>query len=293
MPDPVERPPIATQPISLILVAHNAAADLEVVLAAWHAVLDPLGRPCEIILVDDGSTDDTPTLADLLAGQHPQLHVIHHPTRQGFGAALRSGLAKAQHALLTYTTCDKQYHPGELLRLLDLIDKVDLVTGYRLWLRVPPVLRALGRVYRLFIRVLFGIPLEPLPCWLGDKGQIKRWLARWIFGVRVHDVECAFRLFRRAIFERIPIQSSGPFAQVEILAKANFLGCWMAEAPVSYNPPAGPPAWGSLIGGETWWSEARRLFGEPDFGPVVPGAPVPPVPAETPPEIVSDSAGKT
>src|SRR5204863_8327961 len=145
---------------------------------------------------------------------------------------------------------------GEFKRLLDKIDKVDLVTGYRLWLPVPPLLRVLGRIYRGFVRVVFGIPLEPLPAWLGDHGQRKRWLARWVFGVRVHDVECAFRLFRRSVLARMPIQSHGPFAQVEILAKANFLGCWMFEVPVSYQPPSGPLVHGSLDPTDSYLAEA-------------------------------------
>src|SRR5439155_13359564 len=100
----------------------------------------------------------------------------------------------------------------------------------------------------------------------------------------VHDVECAFRLFRRSIFARIPIQSSGPFAHVEILAKANFLGCWMAEAPVSYNPSPGPPS--------SYWAEAYHVFCEPDFGPVDPNAPPPaPAPDTPPPPAVRPETG--
>jgi glycosyltransferase involved in cell wall biosynthesis len=269
MPEPTQRPPIAAQPLSLLLVAHNAAAHIEAVLANWIGVLGRLNRPYEILVIDDGSTDDTAMLADMLASRHARLRVVHHASRQGFGAALRSGLPGAQYPLLAYTTCDRQYDPADLQRLLDQIDKVDLVTGYRLWLPVPLPLRWLGRAYRLFVRVVFGIALDPLPCWLGDHGQSKRWLARWVFGVRVHDVECAFRLFRRTIFARIPVQSHGPFAQVEILAKANFLGCWMAEAPVTYRPPAGPAVHGSLTRRDTFLSEAYRLFSEPNFGPAV------------------------
>jgi glycosyltransferase involved in cell wall biosynthesis len=273
MPDAAERPPIATQPISLVLPAYNAAAHVESMVRTWHTQFTALARPFEIIIVDDGSNDDTPMLADMLPTHLSHIQVVHHSTPQGFGAALRAGIARAKHPLLVYMPCDQQYDAADFGRLLEQINKVDLVTGYRQWLPVPPVLRALGLVYRVFVRIIFGIPLEPLPCWLGDHGQLKRWFSRAVFGLRVHDVECVFRLFRRAILERLPIQSNGPFAQVEILAKANFLGCLMAEEPVSYNPPAGPPLWGSLTGGESFLSEARRLFREPSFGP--PASPKP------------------
>src|SRR5438105_6139370 len=117
MPEPAERPPIATQPISLVLVAHNAAADIEGVVKSWRAQLDGLARPYEILLVNDGSTDDTTMLADMLAAKNPRLRVIHHTTRLGFGVALRSGFAAAQYPLLAYTTCDKQYDPADFKRL--------------------------------------------------------------------------------------------------------------------------------------------------------------------------------
>jgi hypothetical protein len=115
------------------------------------------------------------------------------------------------------------------------------------------------------VRVIFGIPLQPLPCWLGEHGQLKRWLARWFFGVRVHDVECAFRLTRRSIFERMPIQSNGPFAQLEMLAKANFLGCLMAEVAVTYHPVNGPAPGSSPNPNDTYLTEAFRLFGDATF----------------------------
>jgi glycosyltransferase involved in cell wall biosynthesis len=267
MPDATERAPIATQPISLVLVAHNAAVDLEVVLRAWSSFLDSLTRTNEIILVNDGSTDETAMLADMLASRSSRLRIIHHASRQGFGAALRSGIPSAQYPLLVYSTCDRQYNPNDLKRHLELIDKVDLVVGYRNWLQMPRLLRSLGSLYRGLVRVLLGIPLEPLPCWLGESGQLKRWLARWAFGVRVLDVECALRLFRRSIFTRIPIQSHGPFVQVEILAKANFLGCWMAEAPVSYQPPQSPGVQEFAKPTDSFLAEAYRVFNDPYFGP--------------------------
>jgi hypothetical protein len=150
--------------------------------------------------------------------------------------------------------------------LLDAIDRVDLVTGCRAG-RAPWWWRGLAALLRGVIRVLFGLTLPPRLCWLGASGWGRRWLARWVFGVRVQDPECAFRLFRRSVFRRLPIQTDGDFAQVEILAKANFLGHLLDEVQVSHRPAgagdrlaAGPP--------QHLWRDVRRLFTAADFGPV-------------------------
>ncbi len=272
MSDPWQRSPIATAPLSVVLTACNAGAELEDVVADWVKHLDGLNRPYEIVLVDDGSADLTGVRADALAERLPCLRVHHHPLPRGVGAALRTGIADARHPLLFCTTCDRQYRSEDLEPLLGAIDRVDLVTGCRAG-RPPAPLRWLGVAYRLFVRVIFGVSLRPAPCWLGRSGWGRRWLARWVFGVRVHDPECAFRLFRREIFRRIPIQTDGDLAQVEILAKANFLGCLMDEIPVVHRPP--PPGAPRPKPGRTL-RDAWRLFHVADFGPAV-------LPAEAPP----------
>src|SRR5579883_3303890 len=100
MPELAPLPPSATAPLSVVLPAWNAAGYLKEVLAEWTSYLDDLGRDYEIILVDDGSSDETPALADELAQNNPRLRVHHHTLRQGFGAALRTGLAAARLPLV-------------------------------------------------------------------------------------------------------------------------------------------------------------------------------------------------
>ena len=153
---------MAGQPISAVLLAHNEEAHLKEVVEGYGMALSNLGREYEILLVDDGSTDRTPALAEELAAHHPRMKVLRHPEHRGHGAALRTGLAAARHPLLFYTTCDRQYQPADLKRLVQEVEKVHLVSGFRTWQPVPGVLRGVGAVYRGLVRLLFNIPLSPL-----------------------------------------------------------------------------------------------------------------------------------
>jgi len=262
-----ERPAIAGSPLSVVLPVYNATPLLQAILDEWTTLLDRLGRDYEILLVDDGSTDGTEAQADAQAKVRPRLRVLRHAQRRGFGSALRTGIDEARHPLLCYTSCDRQYRPEDLSRLLGTIDKVDVVTGIRLWQPVPRWLWVLHSLWRGLVRILFGAAPAALSCWLGWRGFGRRLVARWVFGVRVQDPECAFRLFRRSLFARMPIQSDDALAHVEILAKANFLGAWIAEEPVSYAPPERPTESVDFAGGGRFQAEAWHLFKEPDFGP--------------------------
>jgi glycosyltransferase involved in cell wall biosynthesis len=261
MSETEERTPIATAAISVVLPAHNAEARLTEVIRGWSEFLDSLERKYEIILVDDGSNDGTRSAAEALAEKQPQLKVLSHPTQRRFGAALRTGFEAAKYPLVCYSTCDVPYQPRELQRLLDKIDQADLVSGYRAGRPVPAGLRFAGFLWRWFVRIVFGIPLDPLPGWLGGKAMAYHKLIRWLFGVRIDDVDSAFKLFRRSILDRVPIQSDGLFVHAEILAKANFLGCLMGEVPLEETAE-----WQT---DPRRFAELRRVFSNPDFGPAV------------------------
>jgi glycosyltransferase involved in cell wall biosynthesis len=271
MNDSPDRPKIAKAPITVLLPAFNQAAGLEEIARRWLRELDRLDRPYELVLIDDGSTDGTAAVMGKLATDRPAVRILRHEQRRGIGACLRTGLGSAQQSLLIYTACDYPYVPADLKKLLDAIDAVDLVTGVRTD-PVPGWMRKLGAAYRVLVRVVFGVQLEPRAGW---RGWAEWWRAVWLrvlFGLRVHDVPCAFKLFRRSLFDRLPIQSDGEFVHAEILAKANFLGCWMSEVPIgrlggAFRGVAEPPP-----AGVSYAAEARRVFRDPKFLPAPPVA---------------------
>ncbi|MBI1916162.1 MAG: glycosyltransferase family 2 protein [Planctomycetes bacterium] len=231
----------------------------------WDALLRARGVEHEILLVDDGSTDRTVALAEELATSLAALKVLRHETRRGAGVLLRTGLAAARLPLVAYAPCDPAYEPVALTKLLAEIDRVHFVSGLRAGRRVPWPWRQAGRLWRLGERIVFGpTAAVPLPGWLGWRRHVADVLARVFFGVRLRDAGCPFKLFRREILARAPIQSDGDFAHVELLAKVNFAISWGNEVPLPIKAPPGPPPKGSL---RQLLRDACRVFSRPDFGP--------------------------
>jgi glycosyltransferase involved in cell wall biosynthesis len=237
MPDLPTLPAISSQPISVILLARPEESQLPQIIRQWVDQLSLRSIKFEILLIDASGQDWTANFESELKAISPAIRLVLLGERLGIGAALKRGLEQAQFPLLLYTTADRQYSPESLPDFLKEMDKVHLISGYRRWQPVPFILRILGGTYRLLFRLAFDFSPERLPGWLGWKETLYRFFIRMIFGVRSRDVRCAYFLGRREIFERIPIQSTGPFALTEVLIKANFLGCILGEeVPVSHQP---------------------------------------------------------
>lgn len=258
MSEPSERPAIATSPISVILFAQALSTQTAEALAGWRRYLDAQKRACEILLLQETRPEAPPNPGDEAPAT---LRLFAYERALGFRAALNAAIAAAQHPLLVFCPCDMQYLPADLDGMLKVIDQVDLVVGYRAGGQAPAWRVLLDTFIGLFSRVVLGIPIEPRVCWLGSAGWGRRWIARWIFGVRVLDPECPFRLARRAIFAQLPLQSGGPFAPVEMLAKANHLSCYLAQEPVTWTPPVEPASDAIPFGQDAW-----LVFRNPEFG---------------------------
>lgn len=262
-----------SEPVSVVIPVHAQAAAVGPALKAWRAALNHLNVEAELLVVDDGSPDAT---ADE-AAQVPGVRVVRHETRHGFGTCLKTGLAETRHPLFFYTALDYPYTPTDLGKLLTRIGqtdevigrKLDVVSGCRTGRPVPPEWRFLGRVVRGFARYGLGLPLEPLPGWLGLREHRRSWLAWGVFADPLTDPNCAFKLFRRSVFDKFPIQCDGEFVHVELIAKATFTTCLMDEVLLTPKPDPIPKA---------RWGEFWRLFRRPEFYPQAdpPTAPVTP-----------------
>jgi hypothetical protein len=252
-----ERPKIADAPLSVVLLARSGDAEAQAVAQDWLAWLAQRPGDAELLLIHDAD-EATPENS---APRDPRRRDIHQVAPPGIGPCLQTGIWLARHPLLLTAPCDRQYRPADLQRLFDQIDQVDLVAGCRVHRPPPAWLRALGFVRWLLTIVLLGYGPEPRASWLGWGGFGRRWRARHILGVKVQDAECPVRLYRTEVLRRFPIQARGSFAHVEVLAKANHLGCLMAEIPMPWTPPA------NLQPDATWAADYKTVKRRPDFGP--------------------------
>ncbi len=239
-------PPARVPRLTYFFPAHNEEATLAPLVEEALATLPTLADEFEIVIVDDGSRDATPRLADELAAAHPGVVVaIHHPTNLGYGAALRSGFRAARFELVAFTDGDRQFKVADLGRLtarLAAPDAPDVVAGYRIR-RADPLVRTIyARLYRLANRIFFGL--------------------------RVRDVDCACKLFRREALAGLRVESGGAFFSAELLIKLRSSGARVVEIGVPHYPrTAGSPtgAKPSVVfrAVRDFWSLRLRLWAQP------------------------------
>lgn len=230
--------------LSYFFPAHNEAANLRGLVEEALETLPGLADAFEIIIVNDGSKDETPTIADELAAAHPQVRAVHHPTNLGYGAALRSGFAAARYANLAFTDGDRQFKVADIGRLIDRLQvgDVDAVVGYRIR-RADPLVRSIyARLYRLANRIFFGLT--------------------------VRDVDCACKLFTRGSLEGVNVESGGAFFSAELLIKLRARGRRLAEVGVPHYPrtagsPTGAKPQVVLRAVRDFWFLRLRLWAAP------------------------------
>ena len=195
--------------LSVFFPAYNDSGTIASMVIRTVKAASELTRDFEIIVVDDGSADGTADIADELARTYPQVRAVHHPINRDYGAALQTGFRSATKELIFYTDGDAQYDPAELSLLWSkMTADADLVNGYKISRSDPFHRIVIGRLYHHVVCLLFGLKLR--------------------------DVDCDFRLMRRRIFERINLEKTSGIICLEMMKKIQDAGFRIVEVPVHH-----------------------------------------------------------
>ena len=209
--------PAASRPrLTFFFPAYNEEENVERTVQLALEQIGPMVSSLEVLVVDDGSSDRTPQLADALAAADPRVRVHHQPNR-GYGGALKAGFANAEGELISFSDGDLQFDLAELRLLLDRLDDpsrkpVDAVIGWRIQRRDPFHRIIIAKTYNAIVSIAFGL--------------------------RVRDIDCAMKVFRRGVFDGLRLDADGPFLSAELLIKLRARRVPMAQVGVHHFPRA-------------------------------------------------------
>jgi glycosyltransferase involved in cell wall biosynthesis len=206
MSSPLEQKPVG---LSVFFPAYNDSGTIASLVMAAVQTAGRLTPDFEVLVINDGSTDGTAEVIDELARLYPQVRAVHHEKNRGYGGALRTGFSSAAKDWIFYTDGDAQYDPREMARLWERVrPDVDMVNGYKISRSDPLHRIVIGRIYHHTVKTLFGL--------------------------KVRDVDCDFRLMRRRIFDRIRLEKSSGVICLEMMKKITDAGFNVVEVPVHH-----------------------------------------------------------
>jgi glycosyltransferase involved in cell wall biosynthesis len=196
--------------LSVFFPAYNDGGTIASLVITSIKVAATLTDDFEVIVINDASKDDTAKILDELARIYPdRVRIVHHETNRGYGGALRTGFATATKELVFYTDGDGQYDPTEVTLLWEKMSAdVDWVNGWKISRSDPLHRIIIGRVYHHVVKLLFGL--------------------------KVRDVDCDFRLMRRRIFEVVRLEKNSGVICLEMMKKFQDAGFRVAEHPVHH-----------------------------------------------------------
>jgi len=197
--------------LSVFFPAYYDEGNIRKVVESAVKVLEELKlKDYEVVVIEDGSPDRTGEVADEMAAKYEKVRVIHHEKNMGYGATLKDGFTSARLDYVFYTDGDNQFDLNELKRFVALVPFADMIVGYRK--------KKQYSLYRKFTSLSYN------------------YLLKLIFGLDYWDIDCAFKLFRRDLFDKITINSVDAFIDAEIMLKAKLLGYTSIEMGVTHLP---------------------------------------------------------
>ena len=201
----------AVASISAFFPCYNDEATIASMVNLALGTIDKVGAEGEVIVIDDGSTDGSPHVLKELLNEQPRLRVVTHEQNRGYGGALLSGFGAATSQWVFYTDGDAQFDPAELEQLvLQAGPDVDVVQGYKIRRADNVVRRVIGRVYHRSVSLMFGL--------------------------KIRDTDCDFRLIRREVLDRIHLEHTSGVICVELVRKLQDAGARFVEVPVHHYP---------------------------------------------------------
>ncbi len=197
--------------LSVFFPAYNEEKNIKKTVNASVEKLKKTAGSYEVIVVDDGSLDQTAVIVKKLIKRNPRIKLIAHTPNRGYGAALKSGFTHCQYPWIAYTDSDGQFNFQEIDNFLDRRDEADLIIGYRSPRRDP------------WQRILIG--------------QMLKFWNLIFFGLWMHDVDCGFKLIKKEVIDQIgTLQTSSGMTATELLVKAKKSGFKIIEIPVTHYP---------------------------------------------------------
>ena len=196
--------------LSLVIPAFNEAEGIGRAVAEAVAALARFTHSYEVIVVDDGSTDGTASIVAELSRHDRRVRILRHPRNQGYGAALRTGFEAARHEFIAFTDADCQFDLADLEPLLSLAAEHGVAVGRRENRKDSARRRFFSWGYNVLVRVLLG--------------------------TGVHDCDCALKVFRRDILEKLLPTTPGFFVNTEMLSRARQLDIRPVERTVLHRP---------------------------------------------------------
>lgn len=196
--------------ISAVLPAHNEEGNIKKLTSKTTRILSEVCEDYEVIIVNDGSKDRTKEIAESLVKEDNHIRLLSHETNKGYGAALKTGFNNSRFEWIFFTDGDGQFDVTEIKELIKYNDKADLITGYRIKRQDPFIRKINAFAWGTFVKLLFGF--------------------------KVKDVDCAFKLIKREIIDRAKLESDGALISTELLAKATRMGYKIFEIGVHHYP---------------------------------------------------------